>query len=178
MTKKLSFLFIILMFSACSLSYAQHDENALIEEVLELSGVKKQIEQFQDIVNAQVAQRQMEVDPTVYEKLSKIITESYKANTLYQDVVSYFENNFDQSHMLIILEWLKAPLSQKMSRLEVQASTAEDMQEMRNFAAQLQYTPPSQERLALVQRLDEVVGATGLSIEISLASFRGLLSIQ
>ncbi len=167
------FLFIILIFSACSLSYAQHGENTLIEEVLELSGAKKQIEQIPDIVNAQVAQRQMEVDSKVYEKISKIMTESYKAITLYQDVVNYFKNNFNQSYTLIILEWLKLPLSQKMSRLEVQAS-AEAMQEMRNFAAQLQYTPPKQERLALVQRLDEVVSATDLSIEMNLASFRGL----
>lgn len=174
MIKKVLLLSIILIVNVCSFSYAQYDQNTLIAEVLELSGAKKQVEQIPDIVNAQLTQRQMEVKPEVYEKVSRIMAESYKANTLYQDVVNYFKNNFDQNRLLVILEWLQSPLSQKMSRLEIQASTAEAMQEMRNFAAQLQYTPPRQERLALVQRFDEVVGATEMSIEMSLASFRGL----
>jgi hypothetical protein len=46
------------------------------------------------------------------------------------------------------------------------------MQQMENFAAQLQSNPPAQKRLALLRRLDKVTGASELLIRMEIANFR------
>lgn len=172
MVKKL--VFVIMILCAFNLSYAQFDQNSLIEEVLELSGAKKQIEQIKDIVNAQSAQHQNELEPEMFEKFSRVMNGSYRGDVLYKNVVNYFKDNFDQGRLLVILDWLNSPLSQKMTRLEVAASTVEAMRGMNDFAVWMQQNPPAQERLALVQKLDETVGGTKLVIEMNLVSFRGI----
>ena len=113
-----------------------------------------------------MAESQNKQKPEVFAIVSKVMSESYKAETMYQVVLGNLIANFDMNHYTALLNWLHSPLSKKMSQLEEQASTPEALQEMREFAAKLQYNPPSQERIALVQALDEAVGGTNLSIEM------------
>lgn len=142
------------------------DKNKIVEEILELSGMKKQIENYPSLVQSQLAESQNKQKPEVFAIVSKVMSESYKAETMYQVVLGNLIANFDMNHYTALLNWLHSPLSKKMSQLEEQASTPEALQEMREFAAKLQYNPPSQERIALVQALDEAVGGTNLSIEM------------
>ncbi|MFQ5794400.1 MAG: HEAT repeat domain-containing protein [Candidatus Bipolaricaulia bacterium] len=175
MLQRLLSLLILLMFGAFGLSYAQIDQTLLIEEILELSGMKKQIERIPARVDAELAQRQTEMNREDYEKIRKIMVESYRYDAVYRAVVDKFTDNFDQIRLLTVLNQLHSPVFQKIFQLETQASTLEAIQEMEKFAAQLQSNPPTQERLALVQRLDEATGTTELSFEMSLAIFRGMV---
>ncbi len=142
------------------------DKIKIVEEILELSGTKKQIENFPSLVEVQLAGYKNKQKPEIFEIVSKVMSESYKAETMYQVVLDNLIANFDKNHYAALLNWLRSPLSRKMSQLEEQASTSEALQEMREFAAKLQYSPPLQERVALAQALDEAIGGTNLSIEM------------
>ncbi|MEK7307940.1 MAG: hypothetical protein AAB089_02610 [Nitrospirota bacterium] len=158
------------------------DKNKIVEEILELSGFRKQIENFPSVVQAQLAESKNKLKPEkpeVFEIVSKTISESYKSETMYQVVSDNLIANFDMNYYTVLLNWLHSPLSKKMSQLEEQASTPQALQEMKEFAAKLQYAPPSKERVALVQALDEAVDGTNLTIEmITLANLQMFKAIE
>ena len=102
----------------------------------------------------------------MYELLSKIMKESYKAETIYRVVSNDLLSNFDQNRISNILNWYHSPLAQKITQLEVRAFSPEALQEMRQFATNLESNPPQEARINLIQNLDSVVGATDLNIEL------------
>lgn len=172
-------IFIIILFiSVFSYSYAQDLDKKyikLIEKVLYLSGVKKQIEGIEPMVNAQFAQFRERTNPEVYAKISLAITQAYHKKALYSDIFEYFKSHFNEERLSEILEWYLTPLSKKITKLEIRASTPEGMWEMNQFATQLVFSPPSRETIELMQRLDEATNASDLVIEIYLTTNREML---
>lgn len=151
------------------------DEVGLIDRVLQLSGAKKQLEEIPDYFDAQSVQYQTKMKPEVYTKVRQIMEDAFRSETLYQAVVNYFKDNFDRQKLITVLDWLEFPLTKKMSQLEVESSSVEAIQEMKKFAAGLQNNPPTQERLALVQELDKVVGASDTAVGAMLAMYQTLI---
>lgn len=175
MVKKLFLFSLVIVISVFDFSYAQQGKiDALVKEVLEISGAKKQIQQIPEMVKSHMAQRQGETDPKVYETIRKIMIESYQADALYQAVAESLQKKFDAQSLSAVLQWHRSPLSRKITQLEVQSSSPKALQEMQQFAAQLQNKPPAQGRLALVQKLDQLTGSSELSIEMALTSFRAM----
>ena len=142
------------------------DKNKLTEEVLELSGARQQIDNMPSLIEPQLEQYKAKQKPEVYELLSKIMKESYKAETIYRVVSNNLLSNFDQNRISNILNWYHSPLAQKITQLEVRAFSPEALQEMRQFATNLESNPPQEARINLIQNLDSVVGATDLNIEL------------
>ncbi len=161
------------------------EQIALIKEVINLSGLNKSIEQIPAQIrtqydqkleqfNAQLAQNKAQMSPQNYEKAYEIINkefpnlfdESFKVDELSSTVINYFHNNFDQQRILLVLNWLRSPLGERLSRLELSAQSPEARQGMINFSAQLQSNPSSQERINLAQRLDEATNSTRFIEEV------------
>ena len=142
------------------------DRNKIIEEIFILRGLKKQIENIPGLVDAQLAESKNKQNPEVFEIVSKVVAESYQAQTIYQVVFDNLLASFDQDRYLVFADCLRSTLFRKMSQLEEQASTPEALSEMEEYARKLGSNPVSQERIALVQALDEAVGATKLNIEM------------
>ena len=145
---------------------------ALIREALELAGVKKQMQQIPAMVRAQITKRQGETDPKVHAAISKILTESYQAEEIYQAVENSFKYHFDQKRLTTVLEWLRSPLGRKISELELRTIDPERVQELQKFAAQLKEKPAAKEHMTLVRRLDDATGATQLTLQMNLAGLR------
>lgn len=150
----------------------------LIEQVMELSGVKKQIYLISANVNDQLLQQQQqqEGNANTEENIAfrNVMTESFQGQMLYQTVVEYLKRNFDEERITSVLEWLRSPLSQKISRLEEEASTPQAAQEITNFSEQLKSNPPSEQKLALLKQLDSVSGFTEFNVEVWLAFSRAM----
>lgn len=140
---------------------------ATAQEVLELSGFREQVEQIPALIQVQLQQRQNSLDPDVYAVVSRVLLESFRADSLYTTVVQRFAADADPERLNAVLEWLRSPLAQKMIRLEVEAGTPEGQQKLKDYAAALQGNPPAQIRLALVKRLDEATRTTELAIATS-----------
>lgn len=152
------------------------DPEALIEEVLELSGTKKQISEFTDAVQGQLAERKTEMRSTDYTRAGQVIAESYRFDALYQAVVETFKRRYDEQRLLAVARELRSPLFKRITQLEAQAAVPERMrmEKIRAFAARLRHDPPPPGRLALVQRLDEVAGVTETNLDIMVATLRAI----
>lgn len=176
MGKKL-FIFII---SFCLLSYSHAQELdkkqiKLIERVLTVSGVKKQLEGIGDMVKEQVTKSQDKLGPEAYAKINQSITQAYDADILYADILEYFKTHFNEERLSAIVEWYKSPTAKKITKLEIEASSPEGKEEMRKFAQQMALKPPRRETVTLIQRLDEVTNGSGLTLAVYTTTTRELL---
>jgi len=152
-----------------------HPERALIEEVLTLYGVKEQVTQLPALLEAQLERERDQYPPDVYPVLSQAFAQAYRADGLYEKVVAHLEAAASPEQLLAAREWLRTPLSQKMTRLEVEAASPQTQEKIPEFAAELESNPPSADRVSLVQELDEAVGATETTIAVSVATVRAVV---
>jgi hypothetical protein len=155
----------------------ESDKARLIEQVLELAGIKKQIEFIPAHMNAQLLQQEQKFDPHVYAELSRAVTESFQPSELYKTVYEYFQNNSSDSRLLEVLNWKFSPLFQKMSQLEIDASAPEAAEAMKAYFTNLPANPPSKERILLIQRLSDASGSSKLYMKIVLAVTRSLFKV-
>lgn len=174
------FLAVLFMAGACfslpTLAVDQGDDKRqLIEEVLELYGVKAYMTQIPVLLQAQLEREGDAHPPEVYAALSEAFAEAYRAEGLYEKVVAYFQAKADREQLLGAREWLLTPLSRKMTALELEAATPEAQQQMEAFAAGFDTNPAAKERLALVQALDEAVKATEVTVAVTVATVRALV---
>jgi hypothetical protein len=141
-----------------------------IDKMLELSGLKKQVEQMPEQIRSGFVQRQQRAEkklsPEDYDRLLKIITDSYNASDLKQSVADYFKKHYDHDRVSAELKILNLPLSRKMAELEDKASTPEALQEIQKYAEKLKSEPAAPERLELVRRLDKAASATDLQVDL------------
>lgn len=149
---------------------------ALIEEVLDLSGTKKAIFQFPSVVRAQLAEREAEMRPADFERASQVIAEAYGAEELYASVVDTFKRRYDEPRLLAVADSLRSPLFRRITELELRATAPETLNNLRAFAARLRYDRPAPERLALVKRLDEAAGVTESNLEVMVATIRSIVT--
>jgi hypothetical protein len=144
-----------------------------IDEMLELSGLRKQIEQIPAGVKSGLAQQQQraqrKLSPEEYERVLKILMDSYNASDLIQSMEDYFKEHYDHDLVSAELKILRSPLSMKLAELGTQVSTPEAQQEIQKYGQQLQSKPPPPERKALVRKLDRITGTTDFTVEVLVA---------
>ena len=150
------------------------EPKALIEEVLELSGAKRQVLEIPALCQSRLSERQGRMKPADYAKLSQIVAESYRPDTLYKAVTETFKSRFDEKRLLAVRQAWHSPLFKRISALEAQASTPEAARRLQEFAAELRHVPPHADRLALIRRVDAATGSTDFNIEIVLTTIRGI----
>lgn len=149
----------------------------LIDQLLELSGVKKQVDFISSHINAQLLQQREKFEPQVYDRLSRILTECYRAGRLYETVRIYFRNNSNEDQLLSLLNWNFSPLSEKMVFLEAEATGPEVATKMKDFFEEFSANPALKERLLLMERLNKASGSTELYVKMVLAATLGFFEV-
>src|SRR2546428_12365519 len=139
---KKQLLAILVVICTVSFSHAQSVQPArdqLIEDILQRSGAKRQIEGVWEVMEAQLAERQIDADPKIFLQVSQGLKDAYRADVLYQAVLNHFRKNFDRDRVLAFQQWLQTPLSQKVTELEMHYSTREGREERVKFAKKFRY---------------------------------------
>jgi len=153
-----------------------------INNMLELSGLKKQVDQMPAQIKSGFVQRQQRAEkklsPADYDRLLKIITDGYNASDLNQSIVDYFKRHYDHDRALAELRILNLPLSKKMTELDEQATTPEALKEIQKYTEQLKSEPATPERMALVRKLDTVASATDLRVDLLVATIMVNITIS
>jgi len=141
-----------------------------IDEMLALSGLDTQIALIPAAIQSKFTQHQQQtrntLSPEHRDRLLHILTEAYNPSDFRQSVVDYFAAHYERDHVRAELQILHSPLSQKLVKLDEQASTPEALQEIKSIARTLESSPPSPERMALIRTFDRVSGSTDLGVEL------------
>jgi valyl-tRNA synthetase len=175
-------LLITILLGAAFTHADEGDRDRIIRQIIEISGLEKQIEQYPAIVISGIRNQQkgMEgkgVDREEYRKLVEAVEDSFRAELFYQEVYDRMDRDFDPKHAEAVLKWISSPLSRKMAELEIASTTVEAVAATEAYAEQMAVTPPSRKRLELVQRLDRATRSTEHNREMSLAVTEAMLRV-
>lgn len=159
------FLFIAFISLFCSLSIASTREDNL-DRLFLLSGITKQVGEFPGMVKAGVMQG-VQQGASIPENEISLILESVDKTILPSVILSEVQHSLEKSlsndDIEKLLEWYESDLGKRITAAEEKASTPESYQQMMNSAQQLL---ANTKRLDLAARLDELLGATDMAIEI------------
>ncbi len=149
-----------------------------VDELLALSGVKRQIEQFNTGHLAMHRKYSYTNLPSeMKSRLDAIFDAAYDPPTIIADVRNALLQEFDAGRGALVLGFLRSPLARAMTQLQVDADAPETEPELGAFLLRLRSTPPDPARLALLQRLDVVARQTELSMAFMLSASRSLAVI-
>jgi tetratricopeptide (TPR) repeat protein len=150
------------------------EEQGLIHNALELSGAKKQMENYADILSKTLPQFRSGVnDGNQKNDIFLFLRESYRINNIYPPVVSTFSARLNYKYMLSVILWLKSPLGKKSTSLEVAAN----LPEMVNKSALYReaYDQMQEGRKQRIRELEKALRATELNVDIVAVSLFEML---
>ena len=152
---------LILCSNACFAD--DHNSDQLVHTLMQKSGLKKQIEQTPQLLQAELDQQHMGADGITQEefnRLSSIARSAFDAKTIHAAVQTYIKLNLSENDMKDVLEWLDSPLGTKITKLEEDASTAEAYKNMQAIGPKLLYENKDSARMNKIIKLDKAIGAT------------------
>lgn len=158
----LSALMAISLFSlGCLQVFATGDEK-FINELLEKSGAAQQISMLPEVIRVMVPTQMAiygageGVSAAAGEKIS---TEFFVGEDILDNVSGELAKDFNRKYAEKYMEWLDTDLGKKITELEVNASSPEAAMAALGYSVKLQQQPPSDERIALVERVIQVLDA-------------------
>ena len=151
-------------------------KEATVNELMTLSGIEHTLQQIPKQVLAGFAQQGRKLPVEQHQALRRALVDAFDVPMMQRHVATELQTNLRPEVMAKTMEWLRSDLGRKMTALENAAGDPRSMQDLQAFMKRLEKTPPTQERLQLIRRLDMATNSTELllditeSITVSLAS--------
>lgn len=150
------------------------EEQGLIHDALELSGAKKQMENYADILSNTLPQFQSGMsDRKQKNDVLLFLRDSYRINKIYPQVADTFSARFNKKYILSVIQWLKSPVGKKSTSLELAANLSEMMKESVDFRDE--YDRLQEGRKQRIRKMEEAVRATELNVDIVAVSLFEML---
>jgi len=146
----------------------------LVDEMLRLSGVTRQLAQLPEAVVDGFNQHAGRLDPETADVQRKILRESYRVDVVYPILAAAVTERYDERQARAVVQALRTPLFQKLQSLEDAASGRDAAARIRTFSEQLVDHRPSVDRQVLIRRLDTAMEATAIQLEVMGATIQGL----
>jgi hypothetical protein len=138
--------------------------SAAVDELLERSGLRAQLEALAGGIRAQLVTTRARRDSRDRVMIDRIAARHFDAELLYARIRLQFGRGVDGAKLDAALAWYRSPLGGRITRHEVEAITAE----------RALVPLPTEERIELVQRLDERGGASETALDIAMSLVRSL----
>jgi hypothetical protein len=142
---------------------AAADPDAVVREILELSGERKMLEQLVARSQEQITQARKELTPEEYQRFQAAMKTAFQIEPLYQTVLEHHRSAYDGRQATALLEWLRGPLGREIIKQELKAlsSKDEDSRKLYLQSSKFQLLPATRE--ALIERVQEASRAIELT---------------
>lgn len=154
------------------------ERDALIDEALTLSGIRKQIESLPAQMRAGVDLSQSPMPEKDRATVVKILGGAFRSGPILTTVRTALQKGYDPLQMGLLLAQLRTPVARKMAERETVTAEPAFAQNLLAYAATLKTAPPAPERVARLAKLDAVSGATDLSLEMRSMVVAAVLKAQ
>jgi hypothetical protein len=162
---KYNLLFVLIFFFVSSSSYAEVSDKS-IDELLDLSGLTMQVNQFPDLIKAGVERAKYEGTPIPddeYNLLLNSVDDSILSSEIIEGIRSSLKKSIDEKDVKNLFAWYKSELGREITQAEESATTPAAYQQMMQSARSLL---ANKERIAFANRLDTLLGATDMTMDI------------
>jgi hypothetical protein len=152
------------------------DPDKLIAEVIEVSGLKAQIQNFGREIgrNANAANQsgQQKVSDADARALHEVTARLFEPQTMTAEIHASLKAVFDPDRMTRFLEILRQPLAQKMAGYEGRQTPPE---ETTRLLEDIRKNPPSAQRQKVVQALDEITESSESGVQLATLTAREMI---
>lgn len=138
--------------------------SAAVDELLELAGLRAQLEALAEGVRAQLRVMPAGLDAPDRAEVDRIVARHFDAGMLRARIRLELARHADPAKLAAALAWYRSPLGRRIARAEVAAISA----------GRGEVPWPSDARLALLERLDERGGASETALDVAMALARSL----
>lgn len=159
------FLIVVLMSSLCSICVASTQTNSL-DRVLRLSGLTKQVGEFPGLVKAGFIQGIQQGAPLPENEVELILDSADRAivpSTILDEIRGSLKYSLSEREIQTLLKWYESEIGKRITAAEEEASTPEAYELMINSAQEML---EDSERVEVAARLDELLGATDMTMDI------------
>jgi len=151
-----------------------HEE--LVARYIELSGLGEMLASVPGYFDALASQKSLTSKNSEDEqKVYRMLEESFDVRQAEKDLSAFLLASTDEPYLRDMLRWLESPLARKITREETNASGAESRAEMLRYLADLQDNPPSQQRIELIQGVEQATHMAELTADILIEVMMGML---
>ncbi|WP_157954003.1 DUF2059 domain-containing protein [Microbulbifer sp. A4B17] len=159
------FVFAVFISTFCSLCLAA-DKVAGLDKLLLLSGFTKQIEELPGVVKSGFEEGAQKGAPIPEDELKRILESVDKTilpSVIMNEARSSLSESLTEKDIEALLVWYESDLGKKITAAEEKASTGEAYQELMVNAQQLMLDT---KRIEVATRIDQLVGATDMAMEM------------
>lgn len=146
---------------------------ALVDRIIQLSGLQKQIEQISEKLLEDIHQSPDKPnDPVLVEAIEQIVSEAYKPEFFLQQLRTTLKQSFSTTQLETLVRMYNTPLMQKITAIE---NRELDLVAFEAFIENVVQTSLPANRLHLLQELESVTHATEFVVELMISTRRALL---
>lgn len=169
MRKSMMAVTVITLVLAGSICDAEDKNNdRLVLQLMEVSGLKKQVYQIPQLLQSDIGQQQLSgnITPEESKRINGLMLSSFEENTIYKAIQEYVKANLHREDIIESLAWLESSIGKKITMLEENASTPNAYMEMQEIGPKLLEENKNTSRFAKIKKLDKVIRATEASVNI------------
>ncbi|KMT65934.1 hypothetical protein [Catenovulum maritimum] len=158
---------------------ATTDKSALIEKVIQVSGIERSISSLPEQLQAQALQQKPYAkNPKIVDTVTQILVASFDQHKAKQTIVETFNNGMSLAELQKIEGWIESDLGSRIAKAETKSSNPAAIQDMQMFAMGFQSNPPAADRIQAVQNFVQTSklteAAMGMVEQILRATLSGL----
>lgn len=150
------------------------NRQAIVEELLTLSGLERQITEVPSQIQSSMSERSTQLASPTQQRIKDIVARSFRADTMYLSLKENLLEEFKADQLAALQAWFRSPLSREMVELEARTLPPDRVQQIKSFADKLQSSPPPASRLAVIDRLDTATKNTELLLAVSFTVARSM----
>jgi hypothetical protein len=174
----LSTLFVILLSLALPSMASKGLSDTEAQTFLHDSGLDTLIASFPDTMQQQLnLKRLTETNQLKFDEVQSAITQAAHSIQSRDLAINYLTTEADAENLKGAMVFLASPLGQRVAVEERAASTADAQLEMQAYAMQMAQTPPTAERIKLIQDLAGALNSDQLILTLMKGTFYSLLDI-
>jgi uncharacterized protein DUF2059/uncharacterized protein DUF4124 len=140
-----------------------------VDEILDLSGARTQLVGLAGSLGAGYLPHPGQLEARDGARVARIIAQHFAPERLYVAIHDEFDQQVDRERLDAMAAWFRSPLGRRITALEIAASKPEAAAAIAAFTAGVKTSPPTPERLELVERLDWVTGTSGVATDAALS---------
>jgi hypothetical protein len=144
-----------------------------VDEILELSGLKRQVQRMPAEIQMRLQQQRAQSPrPETHDRVAQAFARAFTEDALAARMRAVMVARFDPVQAEAFVTWLRGPVSRRLNEVEAAAESPAGQQELARYAQTLQKVPPPPDRAALARRVVEATSVVDVTLDVLFAMAR------
>jgi len=158
----------LLVFSLISVLNAQKITSKSFNEVMELSGINKQMLEYPSLVKAGMTSsknQNNDMSDKEFSQMLSVVDEAFKPSKILTSIGIEIKKNVSQKDAKSLLKWYKSDIGKYITKAEEDSSTAQAYMQM---IKEVKVLLKNQKKVFFAKRIDKLLKSTQMVVELQI----------